>query len=165
MFLTRLFSGRQIPFTMQLTRECDYALVVLVALVGRESQPVSSADMARELSLPVHFLAKILQKLSRAGLVVSREGVSGGYHLAKAPAAITVADVLRATDEPLRLVECALGDDCGCPRVSDCAIVESMQALHRKVIAIFEDVTIADLVPLPSRSVRATARMPGSGRQ
>ena len=150
---------------MRITRECDYAIVVLVSLVGREGESVSSADMASELNLPLHFLAKILQKLCRAGLVAAREGSSGGYHLAKPPATITVADVLRATDEPLRLVECAEGDDCECPRLSICAILESMQALQRKVTAIFEDVTIADLIPRASRPVGATVGMPGTARQ
>ena len=146
---------------MRMTRQCDYALVVLVSLAGRENERMSCAEMARELSIPLHFLAKILQKLCRAGLVASREGSGGGYYLARAPATITVADVLRATDEPVRLVECAEGDDCGCPRLLVCAIVESMQALHRKVTAIFQEVTIADLIPLASRQVRATSPMPG----
>jgi len=134
---------------MRLTRECDYAFVALVFLAGQErrTHPVSCDEMAGLLSIPFEFLAKILQKLARAGLIDSRQGPHGGYGLARQPSEISFTDVFRAIDDPLRLVECVEVESCHCPRLSVCDIIETMGALHLKVMAGFDEVTVADLIP------------------
>ena len=133
---------------MRLTRECDYAFVVLVFLAGQERiRAISCDEIASLLSIPFDFLAKILQKLSRAGLVGSKQGPHGGYHLIRNPGEITFSDVFRAIDDPVRLVECVEVDSCRCPRVSVCTIIETMRTLHQKVMAGFDEVTVVDLIP------------------
>lgn len=133
---------------MRLTRECDYAFVVLVFFALQErSQVISCEEMAGVLSIPFDFLAKILQKLSRAGLVGSKQGPRGGYYLARPLSEIPFTDVFRAIDDPVRLVECVEIESCRCPRLSVCAIIETMRALHQKVMAGFDEVTVADLIP------------------
>lgn len=135
---------------MRLTRECDYAFVVLVFLARQEKvYPISCDEIANLLSIPSEFLAKILQKLSRAGLVGSKQGPRGGYSLARDPLEITFTDVFRAIDDPVRLVECVEVESCRCPRLSVCDIIETMQALHQKVMAGFDQVTVADLISAP----------------
>jgi len=133
---------------MRLTRECDYAFVVLVFLAAQaRTRPISCDELAGLLSIPFEFLAKILQKLSRAGLVGSKQGPHGGYCLAQNPFEISFTDVFRAIDDPIRLVECAELESCRCPRLSVCTIIETMGALHRKVMAGFDEATVADLIP------------------
>lgn len=133
---------------MRLTRECDYAFVVLVFLAGQDKTRLNSCDeMAGLLSIPFEFLAKILQKLARARLIGSKQGPHGGYHLVRNPSEISFTDVFRAIDDPVRLVECAEIETCGCPRLSVCNIIETMGALQQKVLAGFDGVTVADLIP------------------
>lgn len=125
---------------MRLTRECDYAFVVIVFLAGQErARVISCEEMASELSMPFDFLAKILQKLSRAELIGSKQGPHGGYYLARTPSEITFTDVFRAIDDPVRLVECTELESCRCPRLSVCAIIETMRALQRAIV-VLEDV-------------------------
>ena len=137
---------------MWLTRECDYGLVVLVFFGTKEhGRVVSCEEMSDQLSIPYDFLAKILQKLSRAGLVASRLGAHGGYLLARDLSAIRLIDVIRAIEEPPLLVDCVEPDGCRCPRLSRCVLVEPMRALHRRLSAVFETITVADLVaPSPA---------------
>jgi Rrf2 family protein len=63
--------------------------------------PLTGEELARVQGLPAKFLSAILNDLRRAGLVSSQRGTEGGYRLARAPASITVADVMRALDGPL----------------------------------------------------------------
>lgn len=153
---------------MRLTRECDYAFVVLVFLTGQErTRTIPCDEMAGLLRIPSEFLAKILQKLSRAGLVSSKQGPHGGYALARYPSEITFTDVFRAVDDPVRLVECAELDRCRCPRLPVCDIVETMQALHEKVMRGFDNVTVADLIPASegeSSAAPAGPLAPATGR-
>ena len=144
---------------MRLTRECDYAFVVLVFLSGQDrTQAITCDEMASLLSMPFEFLAKILQKLARSGLIDSKQGPHGGYHLARDPSQISFTDVFQAIDEPMRLVECAEIETCQCPRLSVCAIIETMRALHQKVIAGFDEVTVADLIPASQAEPPAITR-------
>jgi Rrf2 family protein len=84
----------------------EYALHSLLVLAAR-SEPVSARDLARFQELPERFLAKILTRLEKAGLVEAIEGVSGGFRLARPPEQITVRDVLQAADPNRTLFECA----------------------------------------------------------
>jgi Rrf2 family protein len=105
--------------------------------------------MAAHLAIPYSFLAKILQKLSRAGLVMSKQGPRGGYLLARHPSEISFTDVFRAIDNPLLLVECVQPQSCSCPRLAVCSIIETMQVLQKRLGAVFDNVTIAELVSDP----------------
>ena len=84
----------------------EYALHSLLVLAAR-SEPVSVRDLASFQALPERFLAKILTKLEKAGLVEGTEGVRGGFLLARPPERIAVRDVLEAVDPNRTLFECA----------------------------------------------------------
>ncbi|HKS99000.1 MAG TPA: Rrf2 family transcriptional regulator [Rugosimonospora sp.] len=86
---------------MQISARADYAVRASVALAAAYPQTVSAQTLAAEQSLPRKFLETILADLRRAGLVHSTRGVDGGYTLARPPAEIAVAEVLRAADGPL----------------------------------------------------------------
>ncbi len=84
----------------------EYALHSLLVLSAR-AEPVSVKDLATFQALPERFLAKILTRLEKAGLVRASEGVRGGFVLARPPERIAVHDVLTAVDPDRTLFECA----------------------------------------------------------
>lgn len=84
----------------------EYALHSLLVLSAR-TEPVSVKDLATFQALPERFLAKILTRLQKAGLVRASEGVRGGFILARPPERIAVHDVLAAVDPDRTLFECA----------------------------------------------------------
>jgi len=63
---------------------------------------VSSNDLAELYGLPHEALAKILQRLATAGVLMSHHGIKGGYTLARDPRYISVFDVIKASDRPRR---------------------------------------------------------------
>ncbi len=142
---------------MWLTRECDYGLVVLVFLGTEGKGRVASCEeMSDRLSIPYDFLAKILQNLCRSGLVASKRGAHGGYLLTRDLSAIRLTDVIRAVDEPPLLVDCVEPEACRCPRLSRCVLVEPMRALHQRLAAVLDSITIDDLVsPSPEEQPSA----------
>ena len=84
----------------------EYALHSLLVLAAR-AEPVSVRDLAIFQALPERFLAKLFTRLEKAGLVEAREGVRGGFALARPPERIAVQDVLAAVDPDRTLFECA----------------------------------------------------------
>lgn len=92
---------------LRLSKLTDYAIVLL----GHFAHGAGTSWTARALSdksrLPLPTVSKVLKTLSRAGLLVSQRGVAGGYTLAKAADAVTIAEVIAAIDGPIALTECA----------------------------------------------------------
>lgn len=86
----------------------EYALHCLLFLVDAEElgQPASARDLAALQKVPAEFVAKLFTKLQKAGIVVAREGISGGFALARPATDITALDVVEAVDGRKALFEC-----------------------------------------------------------
>ena len=93
----------------------DYAARAVLGLARRYASGEScrAEDLAAEQSVPVNYLAQILSDLRAQGIVRSVRGKAGGYLLGRAPAAITLADVLRAVEGSV--FETAAIEDPQCP--------------------------------------------------
>src|SRR5207253_11508056 len=86
---------------VRLSAKADYAIRAAVELAASGDQPVKAEQVSHAQSIPPRFLEHILLDLKHAGLVASRRGAEGGYWLARPPAEITLADVIRVVEGPL----------------------------------------------------------------
>jgi Rrf2 family protein len=106
---------------MQITRETDYAIRCILYLSSRTDRIVVVDETSREMAVPKSFLAKILQKLVKAGIVKSFRGVKGGFRLSREPKDITLLDVIEAVEGAIALNACAV-DSAVCTFSSACAV-------------------------------------------
>ena len=128
----------------------EWALHCCVVLTA-STDPVPAARLAELHAVSASYLAKQLQALSRAGLVHSTQGKSGGYALTRAPETITVLDVVHAIDSPDPAFICteirqrgplaAPAASCTTP----CAITRAMAAGEDAWRRALSAITIADL--------------------
>ncbi|MDR3799719.1 MAG: Rrf2 family transcriptional regulator, partial [Terracidiphilus sp.] len=80
--------------SMQLTRAADYGVRVMIQLSAMAGNGrVSLPDLARSTGAPQSFLSKVLQSLTRAGLISSRRGQTGGFHISQRGAAASMREV------------------------------------------------------------------------
>lgn len=84
----------------------EYGLHTILWLLAEYPKRPSSRDLAEMQGIPAAMVAKIMPKLEKAGIVNSSDGISGGYALAKAPAEVTVLDVVDAIDGDRKLFDC-----------------------------------------------------------
>lgn len=103
----------------RLSQKADYGLILLShfakASRGKSKGFSSIASIARKNQIPTKFLSQIAGELKRAGVLSSKEGVSGGYVLAKAPEKIKILDVLKTLDGELVAGKCFEdGHECVC---------------------------------------------------
>lgn len=134
-----------------LTSKAKYALRAMLDLAAQAEagpgRPVFIADVARRQDIPRRFLENILLDLRKHGLVVSHRGKMGGYALAKAPEAITFADIIRVIDGPLALTPCASRtayqrcEDCRDEAL--CVIRRTLVEVRDSAAAILESKTLA----------------------
>jgi Rrf2 family protein len=85
---------------MQLSAKAEYCFLSALELAARygDGRPVRLPDIAERQHVPQRFLVQILLQLKSAGLVTSTRGAGGGYHLARPPEEVTLADVLDAAE-------------------------------------------------------------------
>jgi Rrf2 family protein len=106
---------------MQLSRKSDYALRAIRHLSSIPKGKLGSINSIAEAeAIPREFLAKILKDLTRGGLLVSFQGVTGGYRLSKNPKDITFLNVIETIDGPIHLNLCTEQDSCPCERYEEC---------------------------------------------
>lgn len=135
-----------------LTRKADYALLAM-AYLGRTfgKDGVSSArEVAAQYSIPPSVLMNILKTLQREGLVRSVRGPRGGYSLARPVESITLAEIVKAIEGPVRVTRCSETPDGSrrgsCERSPWCPIRGPAQVVQEKLDRVFREVTLADIV-------------------
>ena len=134
-----------------LSQKARYALRAMLRLASEE-RPLPIRTIAEVEHIPRKFLELILLDLKSHGLVLSHRGKTGGYELAKPPADISFADVLRVIDGPLALAPCASRTAfrrCkDCPNPEACAIRAALIEVRDASAAILESRTLASAAPI-----------------
>ena len=139
---------------MQLTRAADYAVRVMVHLAGLPpATRASRAELAVAAECPEQFLSKVLQNLTRAGLVLSHRGNTGGFELPNIHRSASLLEVVEAIEGPIRLNVC-LNTDRSCTRQEWCPAHDVWVNAQAAVAQVLRDATISGLAQ------QAAARRP-----
>jgi Rrf2 family protein len=110
---------------MRLSRKSDYALRAVMYFAGLPKGKLASiGEVAKAQSIPREFLAKILKDLTWGGILVSFQGVTGGYRLARPARGVTFLDVIEAMDGPVCLNLCCDEETCDCEFYDECPMRE-----------------------------------------
>jgi Rrf2 family protein len=130
---------------MQLTRAADYAVRVMIHLAGLPpGTRVSRTQLAETAECPEQFLSKVLQGLTRSGLVVSHRGNTGGFELPDKQRLATVLQVVESIEGPIRLNSC-LDDDQTCSRRSWCPGHAIWAEAQRAMVEALGSASLQDL--------------------
>jgi Rrf2 family protein len=139
---------------MQLTRAADYAVRVMIHLAGLPpGTRASRADLASAAECPEQFLSKVLQSLTRAGLVVSHRGNTGGFELPPVHLGASVLEVVEAIEGPIRLNVC-LNSGESCTRQTWCPAHLVWQRAQDAMVEVLRDTTLSGLAQLWWRGTR-----------
>jgi Rrf2 family protein len=131
---------------MQITRETDYAIRCVDYLSDKWGSVTMVDEIAKGKCVPKSFLAKILQKLTKASIVKSYRGVKGGFELARSPKEITLLEVIEAIQGPVAMNVCAV-NEAMCGFSSSCAVHPVWMEIRREVEKILEKKNFAKLRP------------------
>lgn len=133
---------------MNLSKSSRYALHSMVELTRDDERPVTVGWIASRFDIPETALAKVLQQLTRAGLVRGVRGIGGGYRLTKAASEVSVQDVIDIFDPPSPANTCQLRDQPGaeCPvEEPDCRLRCLFEEVDETIRSTFRSVTLDTL--------------------
>ena len=128
-----------------ITRNTDYAVRALCCIVEQKQEVISVDRLVKSLDMPRPFLRKILQTLTKAGLLNSSKGKGGGFTLTLSPGKITLTEVMNIFQGPVRLNECKFKKN-DCPYINDCLLKKKIDEIEKEVIAKLKAITIESII-------------------
>ncbi len=128
-----------------LTKKTDYAIRALLMLAAKRGKYVSAKSIAVEQDMPYQFLRGVLQEMIRHDLIVSKEGVQGGFMLEKDPDEIRVRQLIEIFQGMVQVSECMFRKQI-CGNRSRCVLRHEIMRIEEVVNSEFEQVTIGKLL-------------------
>ena len=137
---------------LRLSKKADYALLAMRHLAAnRDVGAVSARELAEAYHIPPELLAKVLQRLVRARLLESHQGIRGGYAMARPAAEMSVADVIQAVDGPLTVTACSEIDH-SCDQYTKCNIRDPLWRIKDRIVSALVTTSVQELaadIPAP----------------
>jgi Rrf2 family protein len=134
------------------TQKVEYALRAVVHLAAKTPAAQTTEQIAAATRVPPAYLAKILRRLARKGVVRARRGrVRGGITLVKPPEELSLLEVVEAVDPILRIRECPLGLAAHGMRL--CPLHKRLDAALAAMEDAFRSTTLAEILAEPSESI------------
>jgi Rrf2 family transcriptional regulator, iron-sulfur cluster assembly transcription factor len=134
---------------MRLSTKSRYGTRMLIDIAENyHNGPVSVAEIATRTGISEKYMEKLIRRLKKAGLVLSKRGPKGGHVLAKSAASITVGDIVRALEEWVVLKGCSLSKDtcASCTRVDSCPTKDVWEQANQAMFATLDTYTLQSLL-------------------
>lgn len=137
-----------------ITQKMKYALKALLVLADEAAGPAPEAltieAIAKRSDTPKRFLEHILLELRNAGIIASTRGRSGGYQMIKAPAEVSISELLRLIDGPIAPLPClsrrAYQRCEDCTSEDTCRIRKVFADIFWSYLLLIESLTLADML-------------------
>jgi len=131
---------------MRLTTKGRFAVTAMIDLGLRQaSGPVTLAAISQRQEISLSYLEQLFGKLRRHALVESTRGPGGGYTLARAPADITVAEIIVSVDEPIDATQCGGKENC-MGEGARCMTHDLWTSLNTKMVEFLDSISLQKLV-------------------
>ncbi len=140
-----------------ISQTVEYALRAVVHLAAESPKSCTTSQLATVTQVPAAYLSKVLQSLTRAGIVKSQRGIGGGVSLASTPASLTILDVVNAVDPIQRILTCPL--DLKTHSTNLCPLHRRLDNAMAEVENAFRTTTLAEVLgeagePMPLCDVK-----------
>lgn len=129
---------------LRMSKLTDYATVVLGHLARSDGRLQTAADVAACTGLGTPTVSKLLNSLTRSGLVTSFRGAQGGYLLARSAEEISAAEVIDALEGPVAITECSTTDG-SCDLEATCQVGTAWQRINAAIRRSLQDISLAEL--------------------
>ena len=126
----------------------DYGMLFMAELVKQYHKGfVSLSYFSKRKKVSSNYLHQVVMPLKKKGLVISREGIKGGYSLSKAPNKISILSVIEALEGSLAIVRCMVGKQSkDCPGIKKCEVGPIWDYIQREMISLLQKMTLQDIL-------------------
>ncbi len=127
------------------SKTCEYAIraMIFIAQKSKDGNKVGVKEIAKGIDSPEYFIAKILQDLSKRGLLQSSKGPNGGFYLDHKTSQCTLADIVREVDGDKIFTGCGLGLK-QCSETHPCPIHHEFKTLRKNMQLMLENAKLSE---------------------
>ncbi len=134
---------------LNFSKKIEYGLIALryIALIG-DGNIVTAKEISDKYKISYELLAKVLQKLAKAGIINSFYGVNGGYTLAKSPEKIKLSEVILALEgkSNISIVTCNSDQPESCTIFDRCTIKTPLNKIQSVINNMFSEISISEIL-------------------
>jgi len=130
---------------MRLTKQTNYAIRIMMYCAANHGNLSQIPEIANAYGLSEMFLFKILQPLTKSGLIESVRGRNGGIRLSRDPSEIRLSEVVRVTEDNFEMAECFRDEGTDCPLVDSCELNSALREALGAFFMVLDKYTISDL--------------------
>ena len=132
---------------LRFSKKVEYALIAMLHMASEDQHKLSTAkELSYRYHIPLELMGKVLQRLSKQGLVESVQGIKGGYKLKRPLAEISISEILVTVDGPLKLVNCLeKKDNSFCDQHVNCTIKNPMGVIQSRLESLFDELKLQDI--------------------
>lgn len=129
---------------MKFSKKVEYALIALLYMVRKPGGELTTArELSDKYNISLELMGKILQNLVRSGLVISVQGVKGGYYVERPSEQIKITLIIAAIDGPIAITDCiSHGGQSVCKREGNCMIRQSMAEIQAKLVNFLDEISL-----------------------
>jgi Rrf2 family protein len=127
------------------SKTCEYAIRAMIFIAQKSEQglKVGIKEISKGIASPEHFIAKILQDLSRKGLLQSAKGPNGGFFLDETSKKITVADIVKAIDGDKLFTGCGMGLR-NCSEKKPCPLHDGFKIVRKQLHNMLQSASVGE---------------------
>jgi Rrf2 family protein len=131
---------------MRFSKKVEYALIALLYIANKNNGELTTArELSDKFDISLELIGKILQRLAKSGLILSVQGVKGGYYLSRSSNEIKISLVVKIIDGPIALTDCiAAGSPAICERGERCLIRKSMENIQSRWLNLLDQISLND---------------------
>lgn len=131
---------------LKLSKKTEYAIIALMAMTNsKDDKLYTSKELSQKHNIPPELMGKVMQSLAKNNLIISHQGVKGGYQLTADLSAINIISVITAVEGPLQVVDCVSIDECDCNQLSSCNIKGPMEMIQNELFSFLGNISLKDL--------------------
>ncbi len=133
---------------LKITKKFEYGLIAVRHMALMSDQSVATAkEISQRAKISYELMAKILQRLAKSDIIVSVQGVKGGYRLLKDPSDISLSEIAESIEGPINLTNCQENEDeCNCDIYASCAIKRPLTKIKNRFKQIFDESTVEEII-------------------
>lgn len=134
---------------LKIAKSVEYSILALRFIANNQTlECVSTKEISIRENIPYDLLAKLMQKLVKHNIILSKQGKLGGYTLNIDPEQLSINDIILALDENIQLTDCMVEhpntNDCG--RVLNCCLRSPLSNLQEKILDLFKQTTLKEIL-------------------
>lgn len=132
---------------LKLSKKVEYGLIAIRHIAMVSNQITTVKDISERYSVPSDVLAKVMQKLTKAKLIMSHQGAMGGYSLARRAEEVSVMDVINAIEGPqVGIAQCFSEEPENCSIFHNCTIKNPLGKIQNNLENVFASMKVSEIV-------------------